>query len=105
MAPRRIEPFPCTGLPLLPRRATEDLFETRGPDLDHGPAAPSRSQFGDGFGLDGFDGGLEPPGRRAEECDDRAPALAAAVEDDDKTLQEFRQIVARPRLERNRHDR
>ena len=30
MAARRIEPFLRTGLPLLPRRTTKNLFETRG---------------------------------------------------------------------------
>jgi len=29
MAPCRIEPFPCSGLPRLPRRTTEDFLETR----------------------------------------------------------------------------
>ena len=60
VAARRIEPLCCTGLPLLPRRTTEDLFEARGCDSDDRQAALGRSQFCDCFCLDGFDGRLEP---------------------------------------------
>jgi hypothetical protein len=39
---------------------------------------------------------LNRPDDDPEECDRRASALVAAVEYDDKTSQEFRQIVSGP---------
>src|SRR6185503_15409158 len=59
---RRIEPFPCTGLPLLARPTAEGFFETRGRYLDDGQGAFSRGKLRDGFCLDGFEGRLEAAG-------------------------------------------
>jgi hypothetical protein len=60
MAARRIEPFPGTSLPRLPRHTTENVLETRRSDPADKQAVLSRSKLGDGFRLDGFDRRLEP---------------------------------------------
>jgi len=105
LAAPRIEPFVCTGLPLLPRRTTEDLFETRCCYPDDTQAGLSRSKFGDGFCFDCFDGRLEPARRRSEERNCRVSALVVAVEYAAEKLHEFCQIISGPHLELNRLDR
>jgi hypothetical protein len=100
----RIEPFLGTGLPLLPRRTTKNLLETRGCYPDDRQTALSCREFSDCFSFYCFDGRLEPTRRRSEQCDCRASARTAEIEYDDKTLQELVQSVSRSRLKLNRPD-
>ena len=61
----RIEPFLGTGLPLLARRTTKSLFETRGCYPDDRQSALSCREFSDCFSFYCFDGRLEPTRRRS----------------------------------------